>query len=94
MLISFPDKEIQVPDNTDDSTFVFSISNGSVFDIVKTSNETDYETANQSCQAKGGYLAVIDSSIKQEVIEELIRQHFTNFTQQKASYLIGTGLNF
>jgi len=34
-----------------DSTFVFSISNGSVFDIVKTSDVTDYETANQSCKA-------------------------------------------
>jgi len=87
--IIFLDIEIQVPDKTVDSTFVFSISNGSVFDIVKTSDVTDYETANQSCKAKGGYLVVIDSPIKQDIIEDLIRQHLTNFTLQKASYLIG-----
>ena len=87
----FLDKEIQVPNRTEDSTFVFTINNGSVFDIIKKSfsNVTDYVSANQTCQAKGGYLAVIDSSVKQEVIEELIHQHLTNFTLQKASYLIG-----
>ncbi len=89
MHIIFLDIEIQVPDKTEDSTFVFSISNGSVFDIVKTSDVADYETANRSCQAKGGYLMVIDSPTKQDIIEDLIKQHLTNFTLQKASYLIG-----
>jgi len=89
-LLLFLEEEIQVPNKSEDSTFVFSISNGSVYDIVKRSDVTDYVTANQSCQAKGGHLAVIDSSFKQEVIEALIRKHLSNFTLQTGSYLIGT----
>ncbi len=73
---------------------MFTISNGSVFDIAKTSDLTDYLSANQSCQAKNGYLAIIDSSFKQDIIEELIRQHLSNYSLQKASYLIGKYYRF
>ncbi len=74
-----------------DSTFIFTIFNASVFDIIKKpfSNVTDYVSANLTCNTKGGHLAVIDSSVKQVVIEGLIRQHLANFTLQKASYLFG-----
>ncbi len=89
MRLYFAEKEIQVPNKSNDSTFVFAISNGTVYDIVKNSDVLDYQTANQSCQAKGGFLAAIDSSIKQEIIEVLIRQHLANFTLQTGSYLIG-----
>jgi hypothetical protein len=96
LLFFFADKEIKVPNKTEDSTFVFTISNGSVFDIIKKpfANVTDYLSANQTCQAKGGYLAVIDSSVKQQVVEGLIRQHLSNFSLQKASYLIGMFKSF
>ena len=87
--ILFLEKELQIPNKSDDLTFVFTISNGSVYDIVKKSYVTDFETANQSCQAKGGFLAVIDSSVKQEFIEVLIKQHITNFSLPTGSYLLG-----
>ena len=85
----FLETEIQVPNVTDDSTFVFTISNGTVYDIVKRSNSTDYATANLSCQNKGGFLAVIDTKFKQNLIQDLIRKYLTNFKQQKGTYLFG-----
>ena len=81
--------EIQVPNNTDDSTFVYIISNGTVYDIVKRSNSTDYATANLSCQNKGGFLAVIDTKFKQDLIQNLIRNYFTSYKEQKGTYLFG-----
>ena len=79
-----------VPNKTEDSTFVYTISNGSVYYIVKKSNATTYETANQTCQTKGGYLAVIDSRVQQDIVQNLIKIHMTNFTVTKAAYLFGT----
>ena len=81
--------EIQVPNATDDSTFVYTISNGNVYDIVKRSNSTDYATANLSCQNKGGFLAVIDTKFKQNLIQDLIRKYLANFKQQKGTYFFG-----
>jgi hypothetical protein len=56
---------------------------------VKKSNATTYETANQTCQTKGGYLAVIDSRVQQDIVQNLIKIHMTNFTVTKAAYLFG-----
>ena len=88
---SFPEVTIKVPNKTEDFTFAFVVSNGTVFDIVKKSpeNVTDYVTADQTCKAKGGFLAVIDSSVKQQIIQDLIKQHVVNFTQLKATYIFG-----
>jgi hypothetical protein len=80
---------VLVPNKTEDSTFVYTISNGSVYYIVKKSNATTYETANQTCQTKGGYLAVIDSRVQQDIVQNLIKIHMTNFTVTKAAYLFG-----
>jgi hypothetical protein len=79
--------EIQVPNKTDDSTFVFTISNGTVYDIVKSSS--DYAAASLSCAIKGGYLAVIDTAFKQDMIQNLIRKHLSNYTQQRGTFLFG-----
>jgi hypothetical protein len=49
----------------------------------------DYPTANQTCQTKGGYLAVIDTSTKQDIVQTLIKKHFEAFSTKKASFLLG-----
>jgi hypothetical protein len=70
---------------------VYSISNGSVFDIVRAidGNVTDYSTANQFCQLKGGHLAVVDSKIKQDVVSDLIKTHLKTFGLGSVNYLLG-----
>ena len=88
--IFFAENIVLVPNKTEDSTFVYTLVNATVFHIIKRSNITDYVTANQSCQAKGGHLAVIDTVLKQNIIQNLTIQHMRNFTMQKGVYLIGT----
>jgi hypothetical protein len=88
---NFSEKDIIAPNITDDSSFVFTSSNGSIFSITKnlSATGTNYLTANQSCQDKGGYLAVIDTTQKQEIIQSLIRKHIVAFGTKKASFLLG-----
>jgi hypothetical protein len=83
------DQDIFVPNKTDNSSYVYSISNGSVISIDKTFNGTDFMSANKSCQTYGGYLAVIDTQEKQDFIQNLIRTAFSTFSIKKASFLIG-----
>ena len=83
------DKDIFVPNKTDNSSYVYTISNGSVISIDNTFNGTDYLSANKSCQTYGGYLTVIDTQDKQNNIQKLIRTFFSTFSIKKASFLIG-----
>ena len=88
----FSEKEILVPNKTDNNSFVYNSTNGSIFWIPKnfSSAITDYLTANQSCQAKGGaHLAVIDSDVKQNVVQSLIKKHTDVFGTKTASFLLG-----
>jgi len=89
LIFSNLDKDIFVPNKTDNSSYVYTISNGSVIFIDKTFNGTDYLSANKICQTYGGYLTVIDTQDKQENIQNLIRSSFSTFSIKKASFLIG-----
>lgn len=63
--------------------------NGTVYIITQWSNVSDYSMANQSCQAFGGYLAIIDSNQKQALIESLISQQLGNKTKSTVAYVFG-----
>ena len=80
-----------LPNKTENISYVYTISNGSVFEIAKTKpeNVTNYNTANVSCQARGGYLAVIDTQLKQDNLTDLVKEHLITFTPAKGIYLLG-----
>jgi hypothetical protein len=88
---NFSEKDIIAPNINDDSSFVFTSSNGSIFSITKNFSVTvtNYLTANQSCQDKGGYLAIIDTTEKQDIVQSLIGKHSVAFGTKKASFLLG-----
>ena len=56
---------------------------------AKLENVTNYNTANVSCQARGGYLAVIDTQLKQDNLTDLVKEHLITFTPAKGIYLLG-----
>ena len=80
-----------LPNKTENISYVYTISNGSVFEIAKTKpeNVTNYNAANVSCQARGGYLAIIDTQLKQDNLTDLVKEHLVAFTTAKGIYLLG-----
>ena len=80
-----------LPNKTENTSFVYTVTNGSVFEIsnAKPENVTNDSSANASCQAKGGHLAVIDTQMKQDYLNDLVKRHLEAFTPVKGIYLLG-----
>ena len=59
------DGDLVVPNKTQDNTFVYIVSNGTVYDVIKRTGSSvkDFLTARQVCQQKGGDLVSISLKI-------------------------------
>ena len=57
------DGDMIVPNKTQDNTFVYIESNGTVYDVIKKTGPDvkDYSTARQVCQQKGGDLVTFNT---------------------------------
>ena len=67
--------------------------NGTILEIQKTTNSTNFQTQRQICLQKGGDLVELNTMDRQNVVVKVIKDHLQTFGLTKASYLIGNKVN-
>ena len=67
--------------------------NGTIIEIQKTTNSTNFETQRQICLQKGGDLVELNNMDRQNLVVKVLKDHLQTFGLSKASYLIGNKVN-